>query len=148
MYSTLSTAPPPPLYGTYHYTVHTGTKLNAKGVIRINGVGFSFQTLLFLQAPEYFSAAVWSWRSALLGACWQLVSVSKRVRGPPSSPPFPLTSLLAPLVLFVSVYKLYTLRQLVRGERRDKCMGTFFFFFFFNFSSHASPLLCQQGEAL
>lgn len=60
MYSTLST-----LFslqcGTYHYTVHTGTELNAKPVIRINGVGFSFQTLLFLQSSLYFAAAVWSW---------------------------------------------------------------------------------------
>lgn len=33
-----------PQCGAYHYTVHTGTELNAKRVIRIGRVGFSFQT--------------------------------------------------------------------------------------------------------
>lgn len=52
-----------PQCGAYHYTVHTGTRLNAKRVIRINRVAFSFQTSLVL-GLVLFSTAVWSLWSA------------------------------------------------------------------------------------
>lgn len=95
-----------PQLGAYHYIVHTGAELNAKRMIRINRVGFSFQTLLVLQSFFRSSVVLVISLSLALAGDWYL---SVRELGVLKSPfPFSLTSLLAPLILSVSVYKVYT----------------------------------------
>lgn len=109
-------------------------------MIRINRVGFGFQTLLALQFSVFFSTVFWPCLGdqPLLGACCQLLSVSERVGGPPSPFPFFLTSLLAPLIPSVSVYKLYTFWQPVWRERRVWGQRNFFFLLFYLPEPHFS----------
>lgn len=122
----------------YHYTLHTGTKLNAKSVIRISGVAFSFQTLLFLQFSVFLSAAVWPCWSP---SAWCLQATG--IRQWESCGSSVILSLLfdLPPCNFNPVYLcLYTLFIWTAAVRRNKG--------FFSHSLVHFPLLCQQGETL
>lgn len=71
---------------------------------------FQFPSVTGHQSLEIFSFPLLrDWFQT--GTIWYLVSVSGRVKGLQSSSPFPLTSILAPLIPPVCVYKCYTFRQ-------------------------------------
>lgn len=101
-------------------------------------MGFGFQIVPV--SPQY----IYIFPCSVVRGISSLMSVCERVGGPQSSAPFSLTSLLARLILFVSVYKRYTLRQPAWGEKEG--LGAKEHFFVYH--SHTFPLLRQRGEAL
>lgn len=93
-----------PQCGTYHYTVHAGKEgmMGIMEVVSVSRRNWSSVIRFFLLLQDWLQT----------GTIWCLVSVSGQVKDLQLSSPLPLTSILAPLILPVSVYKHYTFWQL------------------------------------